>query len=900
MHIYSKHIAAGVLILLLCAGCSTKRNTPATRAYHELTTRYNIYFNAEEAYNEALKSITENHVDNYQAWLPMYPNSADPNDTVVKQPGGPFDRVVEKTATAIREHSITAKPRRDPARPNTQEYRDWLRQNEFNPFIDRAWLLMGKAHVQNKDYTEAVSVLSHAARLFAYDIDVVSEAQIWMMRAYTEMGWFSDAEGLALTLQVRKLPKELHDKFTEFYAFLLLRQEKYRDALPFLTQAVRNEKSGIRKRRLQFLLGQVYAHLGEREKAYNAFEQIKRLSTPYDEVVNALVAQSQVTADDGAIIGELRKMAGNKKNSAYLDRIYAAIGAVYLSRGNVEKAIENYLLAETKSVRNGLEKALAQVALGDIYFDRKEFLKAEPRYSQALGALPRNNGNYARVEFRADVLGELLPHMAALARQDSLRQLAVPPDDSDKIIEEALFCIGNIAKDRLGDFEFAVEFYNRHLTDFPESIRRKEVYYRLYLIYLRTGNRAMAQSFRNKLVSEFPQSEYAAAMSDPDYEHVVRNYARVQDSLYQQTYRAYRQGRAETVRENFKRAQKLFFNGDLMPKFMLLNALSLAQSGNPERLNTALNELVEKHPGTEETTMAQQILAGLSEGKTPAANAQPFSEIDWGSHVVAGNIADSVCFETEKNLPHSLLLLFPPNSLRKNELLFAVSDFNFSNFQIRSFHTDYTYVSPYEALQVKPFRSFEEAGRYVSMLAGDSVFRQTITAGIVPLVISDKNLEILRGGEPLENYISFIYNKLNHDLPDSIPLIASEKIPEKVAETEKIVPLEPEKTGEPDVVSKEPTPEQSERLTDEQRREELERKAEEALRQTDDVFSKRDREKILKERERSRKEAIKQRERDLKQREKARKEILKQRERERKQKLKEQERSHKEKLKERK
>lgn len=899
MRAYSKHIAAGIFIALLCVGCSTRRNTPATRAWHELTTRYNSYFNAEEAYNEALKSIGENHVDNYHAWLPMYPNSADPNDTVVKQLGGPFDRVIEKMTAAIQEHSITAKPRRDPAQPNTQEYRDWLRQNEFNPFIDRAWLLMGKAHVGNKDYTEAISVLSYTARLFAYDIDVVSEAQIWMMRAYTEMGWFSDAEDLALTLQVRKLPKGLHDEFTEFYAFLLLRQKKYRDALPFLTQTVRNEKSGIQKRRLQFLLGQVYAHLGEHENAYNAFEQIKKLSTPYEEIFNALMAQSQVATGGGEIIDELQKMARNKKNNPYLDRIHAAIGGIYLSQNNIEKAIENYLLAERKSVRNGIEKALAQVALGDIYFDRKEFLKAESWYSLALVVLPLNNGNYARVELRADVLNELGPHIAALAEQDILRRLAVSTDASDKIIEEELFRIGNIAKDRLGDFDFAVKTYNRHLTDFPESIRRKEVYLQLYLIYLRTGNRAMAQSFRSKIVSEFPGSEYAAAMSDPDYEHVVRNYARVQDSLYQQTYRAYRQGQPETVQRNFKRAQKLFFNGHLMPKFMLLNALSLAQSGNPERLNTALNELIQKHPGTEETIMAQQILTGLSEGKTLAANVQPFSGIDWRSRVAADNAADSVFFETEKSLPHSLLLLFPPNSLRKNELLFAVSDFNFSNFQIRSFHTDYTYVSPYEALQIKPFRSLEEAGRYVSMLAGDSVFRQNIATGIVPLIISDKNLEILRDGEPLENYISFFNNELSHSLPDSIPLIASVKKPETVAETEKNVPLEPGKTGEPDVASKEPTPKQSEWLTDEWRLEELERKEEEALRQTGNVLSERDRERILKVRERSRKERIRQRVRDLKQREKARKEMLKRSERERRQKLKEQERLRREKLKER-
>ncbi|MEA4980840.1 MAG: hypothetical protein VB098_13235, partial [Petrimonas sp.] len=163
----------GVVCTTLIFGCSTKKNSSATRAYHELTTRYNIYFNAEEAYNETLKSIMESRIDNYHDLLPMYPNSSILNDTVVKQPGGPFDKVVEKMARAIQEHSITVKPRRDPSQPNTQQYRDWLRQSEFNPFIDRAWLLMGKAHVQNKDYTEAVSVLSQTMRLFNYDIDVV-------------------------------------------------------------------------------------------------------------------------------------------------------------------------------------------------------------------------------------------------------------------------------------------------------------------------------------------------------------------------------------------------------------------------------------------------------------------------------------------------------------------------------------------------------------------------------------------------------------------------------------------------------------------------------------------------------------------------------------------------------
>ena len=1020
---HSKHIIAALFLILLCIGCSTKKNTPATRAYHELTTRYNIYFNAEEAYNETLKSALESHIDNYHELLPMYPNSAPLNDTVVKQPGGPFDPVIEKMVKAIQEHSITAKPRRDPSQPNTQEYRDWLRQNEFNPFIDRAWLLMGKAHVQNRDYTEAVSVLSQTARLFSYDIDVVSEAQVWMMRAYAEMGWFPDAESLASTLQVRNLPKNLRDDFTEFYAFLQLRKGNYRDAIPFLTQTIENEKNAIQKRRWQFLLGQLYADLGERENAYKAYDKIKGLSTPYEVEFNTLMAQSQVATGSAEIIGNLQKMAKSRKNDEYLDRIYTAIGNIYSLQDNIEKAVENYLLAEKKSTRNGIDKALAQVALGDIYFGRKEFIKAEPRYSDALVILPKTNAHFPKVEFRANALQELAPHLSAVAEQDSLQHLAqlpraeqlkiinahiaelrkrerekdrdtylveqqsrVPdigsqqpsvaeaaaalanrgtetvfyfyspqlvsqgrnefrqrwgnrslqdnwrlqtastlaqdtlspspslsvspspslptsPYDpefylqqlpatpetkaaSDKIIENGLFEGGKSAKDRLQDFDYAAGLFERHLKDFPESSHRNDVYYQLYLLYLQTGNRSLAQNYKAKIIAEFPESEYAVSMSNPDYERTIGNFAQLQDSLYQRTYLAYQQGKTDEVHKNYEQALRLFSNGDLMPKFRLLHALSFAQTGDADELEKSLKELAEKHPDSEENKLGQSILEGLSEGKMLAANASAVSGINWQRPKQEID-ADTVRFSDEKNAPHSYLLLFDANAVKRNELLFAVSDFNFSNFQIRTFNTAYIRVSPYEALRIRPFRSFDEANRYAKMIESDSVFRHTISSNVLPLVISDANLELLGAQKSLAEYIAFTN--------DSVQTIVPIKEAEIASEPEKVLPLEVEKTDVPVVVP----PVQTARETTEQRQAELERKAEGALKQTDNVLSKRDRERILKERERARKELIKQRERELKQREKARREELKLRERERQQKLKEQERLRREKLKER-
>ncbi len=1077
------------LCIFLGYSCSTKKNTSSTRAYHELTTRYNVYFNAEEAYRAAIKAQSDNLKDDYSEFLPMYATSANPNDTLKKKEiGGPFTTTVDKMVSAIQEHSIAVKPKREPGKSETQAYRDWLRQDEFNPFIDRAWLLMGKAHVENKDYTEAIAVFLQTSRLFVHDRDVVSEAEIWMMRTYTEMGWFTDADALAEALKVKELPANLKNEFNEFYTLLQLRKENYPEAITYLTESIKNQKDTKQKKRFQFLLGQIYTEIGDKAAAYAAFEEVKGLNTPYEIAFNALMQQSLVSTPgaQGNILNELTRMTKSSKNSEFLDQIYYAIGNIYFGKNDTTKAIENYLLAEKESTRNGVDKALAQVALGDIYFERKDYVKAEPRYTEAIGILPKKNEHYPRVKFRAEVLTDLAPLVASVYEQDSLQHLASLPADeqlkiinehiaelkkrerelalenerqaylaeqearvpdlggrgsaaeaavamagrsgmqntfyfynpqavsqgrnefkrrwgsrklednwrlldksgasfggtteseeadslatdstalspdgkpisgkdpkdktrdphepefylsklpttpealaaSNKTIEEGLYGSGNIVKDRLEDYKHAIGLFNRHLDDFPESENRPDVYYQLYLMYLRLGEKTMAQNYKNKIISEFPRSEHATAMSDRSFEQTMANFAKMQDSLYQQTYNAYQKGQVQTVQNNYKLAQKLFTKGDLMPKFMLLHALSYAQMGDAKNTEVALTDLVAKFPESGEIAMAQEILNGLAEGKVLAANASAMSGIDWKTGVArnSAQAIDSIAFDTRKNVPHSYMLMFAPNSIEKSSLLFAVSNFNFSKFQLRTFNTSFLRIYPFEAMQIKTFYSLDEAGRYAEMIESDSTFRQSIPENILPLIISDANLELIEQGKPLNEYIVFIDSLYNAKpiivkeatptvaAPDSIqpqetPITIPIRQIEPIAEPERTVILdelkiviepEEEETVQPEEAEPALTPQTPpKQSTLEERQAELERKAEEALQEKPDEISTQDREKMLKEREKERNEQIKQREKEMKEREKQRKQEMKERERERKQQLKEQEKMRKEKLKER-
>ncbi|WP_298645801.1 cell envelope integrity protein TolA [uncultured Proteiniphilum sp.] len=297
----------GVACLVLFTGCSAGKNTTGTRAYHELTTRYNIFFNAEEAYYEILKERSENFREDYAEVLPFYPSTSAAEKPVS---GGPFDPVIDKTGKAIREHSITAKPRRDPTKAPSQEYRQWLRRDEFNPFLKNVWLLRGKAFLQNGNHDQALSVFSGMLRLFSYDTGLTDETEIWLLRTYAEMGRTYDAEKTAYALKSKRLPGHLEKLFNEHYTYFLIRKKEFAEAIPHLRKTIEKESDYSRKKRLQFLLGQIYAITGEEGKACHAFEEVKGIRTPFELTLNATIWQSALTSggQQHTIMRRLKKM----------------------------------------------------------------------------------------------------------------------------------------------------------------------------------------------------------------------------------------------------------------------------------------------------------------------------------------------------------------------------------------------------------------------------------------------------------------------------------------------------------------------------------------------------------------------------------------------------------------
>lgn len=424
---------------MVIVGCSTKKNTANTRRWHAFTARYNTYYNGSEAYKEGMLELERANKDNYMEMLPYFPIG---NKKSVGSGSGNFDRAIEKSQKAIKQHSIKKKPKRKAGEKKTEKLIRWYAKKEYNPFIHHAWFLMAKAQFQKGEFLEAASTFSYISRLYAGEPDKVAEARLWMARCYTELEWFYDAEDLLNKAARDSMPQKLESERNATYSNFLLRQGRFSEALPYLEKAVKKEKAGKQRARHYFLLGQVYQHTGNDPMAYKAFSKVIKANPPYELEFNARIKQTEVASENESerTIKHLKTMARSPKNKEYLDQVYYAIGNLYMAKKDTLAAIQNYEEGAEKSTRGGVEKGILLLRLGDLYWERADYTNAQRCYAEVIGLLEdKETDEYKVVSRRSEVLDELVGHAEAVELQDSLQRLAAMPEaERMKVIEQII------------------------------------------------------------------------------------------------------------------------------------------------------------------------------------------------------------------------------------------------------------------------------------------------------------------------------------------------------------------------------------------------------------------------------------------------------------------------------
>ena len=420
------HIALIAIFAAAAIGCSTKKNTVGSRRWHAFNARYNTYFNGSQAFIEGNLEKEKGHQDNFTEMLPLYPVGKRESREIGKSL---YDRAIEKCEKTIRQHSIKVKPEWNKDRRKTAKDREWLGRREYNPFLWRAWLLLGKAQFQEGAFEEAAATFTYMTRLYHTQPLQYGLARAWLAKCYTELGWLYDAEDVIRNMSRDSMDFRAVKDWDYTYANYYIAQRDYEKAVPYLRKVISHERRHVQRAREWYLMGQIEALLGHREKAYDAYQHVIRNHPPYELAFNARISQTEVMPEGSKQkLSKLRRMARNDNNKEYLDQVYYAIGNVYLTERDTMQAIAAYEKGNQKSVRHGIEKGVLLLALGNLYWDKERYNDAQRCYGEAIGLLDKERPDYETLALRSKVLDELVPYTDAIHLQDSLLLLSEMPE----------------------------------------------------------------------------------------------------------------------------------------------------------------------------------------------------------------------------------------------------------------------------------------------------------------------------------------------------------------------------------------------------------------------------------------------------------------------------------------
>lgn len=410
-------------IVALVAACSTQKNTAGSRWWHSFNARYNTYFNGSQAYIDGSLEKETGNKDNFTELIPLYTVGNKDSRELGKSN---FDRAIEKSEKAIHQHSIKRRPVWDKQRRKTDKDREWLSRREYNPFLWKAWLLMGRAQFHEGAFDEAVSTFSYMSRLYSTQPAIYGRARAWLAKSYIENDWIYDAEDVIRNMRRDSIHWRAQKEWDYTLADYYLHTEDYQKAVNYLHRVVKHEMRRKQKAREWFLMGQLYERLGKADSAYRAFRHVVRMNPPYQLEFNARIAQTEVMAKGQSkkMIRKLRRMAASDNNKDYLEQVFYAIGNIYLADKDTLHAISAYEEGNKKATRSGIEKGVLLLRLGDLYFAKEKFSDAKRCYGEAIGLLDTDRKDYAQLSERSKVLDELVPYTDAVQLQDSLQALA--------------------------------------------------------------------------------------------------------------------------------------------------------------------------------------------------------------------------------------------------------------------------------------------------------------------------------------------------------------------------------------------------------------------------------------------------------------------------------------------
>jgi len=352
---------------------------------------------------------------------------------------------------------------------------------------------------------------------------------------------------------------------------------------------------------------------------------------------------------------------------------------------------------------------------------------------------------------------------------------------SNKKIEDALNKIGYIYKDKLNDYPPSINAFEELVKRFPKSDFILVSYYNLLTLNKLINNKERENYYKNLIIERFPESNYAKMLTDPNFYQQQESKNKSLNDFYSSTYNEFQNRNYRKVINNYKVADSVYKNNNLMPKFMLLKAMSFGGIGDIESYKNCLKDIIAKYPKNEEKNSANDLLAFLDK-----RNSNPNQTNNYTNNTNSSNLKQSQLndkpnkdtlnnrnnvkpievkkemeiYQIEDASVHYYVIIVENKKVDVNQLKYNIVNFNTDNYSLTNFTVKAMFLNVNENLQmviVQDFPNKKDAVQYFKQIKEDKDIFKTLS-NYQHFVISMNNFTSFYNDRDVNKYLKF-FNK---------------------------------------------------------------------------------------------------------------------------------------------
>lgn len=359
--------------------------------------------------------------------------------------------------------------------------------------------------------------------------------------------------------------------------------------------------------------------------------------------------------------------------------------------------------------------------------------------------------------------------------------MAMRPYDST--IEQALYYVGLVYFDRLGEDRQGEPYFLRLIEEYPRSAYIPSAYENLCKIYHKRKDEEKYRRYADLLKQRYPGTEQDKRINDPDYANKLAASDKDVQSLYEQAYAYFSSNRFGEMMNIINQIENRYPVNTFKPQLMFLRAVGLAHTSGYEEMMALLENFKNSYPDHALTERIDVLLdrARREVLKNPRPEKPEEQVIETETDVLADGAetsaeeSDAKLSETKPSdvlpkrefkpqdlhAPHYVVFICAKKKLNVRAMRVRFEDVN------RKFYGDWDLKLSTEdfgendlAFVVSGFRDMDRASDYVKNVSGNSYLFSSVKPedGFFG-EISEENYEILHKSQDLPAYREYYEKK---------------------------------------------------------------------------------------------------------------------------------------------